>query len=283
MADVLQLVPTRIPAVQVSENGRRVWIVRLLGDDGEDIKLDDPDVVGSGYSDGQDPNSATIEVKLVARDDIQANGAHFVTPGKILEKGDDCYEEDATLVRFTLEPSETMRNGIYEGQVGLFSGGKLVKTWPVFVEIEPNLFAGPSQASGLTVWWVKAAIRDLVPSDESLLDEIEFANYEVMHAMRRAVDEFNSALPHISTRYTTENFPWREGLLNGVIYHLYEMASKLYLRDHLPYSAGGTTINDKDKYGQYAAKAAEHRDMWQPWVKATKDKINSASFWGTVG
>jgi len=209
--------------------------------------------------------------------------AGFIVEGKIIEEDDECYEEGAADVRFTIEPPEAVCHGIFEGQVGLFAGDKLIKTWPVFVEVEPNLFEIQADRGGLTVWWVKTAIRDLVPSEDALLDEVEFAAYEVQHAMRRALEDFNNALPHIRTTYTTNTFPWREQLMDGVIGHLYEAAAKLYLRDNLSYSAGGTSIDDKNKFKQYQELATMHRDRYQLWVKATKDAINAESFWGTVG
>lgn len=299
MAQMLELIPTRIPAVQVAEDGRRIWDVRLLGRDQEDIDVFDPTLLGcdprpaEAFRDGVANGAADAMVKLVARDEISrcpSTAPKFETEGRILTPADGKYEEGATIVRFVIEPSDTMCHGIYEAQIGLFAGrdtdssrAKLLYTWPVFVEIEPNLFHAQVDRGGLSVWWVKSSIRDLVASDESLLDEVEFANYEVLQAVRRAVDSFNTALPNIHQKYTTNTFQWREPLLDGVVWKLYEAAAKLYLRDHLAYAAGGTSIDDKNKYQQYQAFAQMHEKRYMEWVVTKKRELNEQTFWGVVG
>lgn len=299
MAQELQLIPTRVPAVQVAEDGRRIWDVRLLGREGEDLDIFDPRLLGcdprpsKAFEDGVANSAIDGVVKLVARDEISrdpSSAPHFETEGRILTDADPAYEPGATIVRFVIEPTDTMCHGIYEAQIGLFAGrdtenskAKLLYTWPAFVEIEPNLFKVQPDRGGLSVWWVKAAIRDLVPSDESLLDEVEFANYEILQATRRAIDTFNSALPNIDVKFTTNTFRWREPLIDGVIWKLYEMAAKLYLRDHLAYSAGGTSIDDKNKYQQYQTFAQIHERRFTEWTVTKKREINESSFWGTVG
>jgi len=46
MVQELKLIPTRIPSVSVVEKGRKIWNVRLLGDDMENLDLKDPNLTG---------------------------------------------------------------------------------------------------------------------------------------------------------------------------------------------------------------------------------------------
>lgn len=290
----LYFTPPRIPAAIVAQDGRRLWRVRLLDNDGSDFQSPEThQLTGCNmapdreFSDGAAQTSASeISVKLVARDDRTQSHIMLVEGRRVTSadlNADDEYD-DILVYEFTLEPNGTCQPGSYEGQVGLFADNKLIRVWPIFVEVEPSLFTTQKDHGGITPWWVRTAIRDLGPTEESLLTENEFANYEIIQAIRRSIDQFNETRPRLSVRYTAENWPWRETLLQGVIAKLYETAAKGYLRDHLPIRGGGSVVaEDKNKYNQYMQYAQIHDQKWQSEFMAIKHELNAGSFYGTVG
>ena len=52
------------------------------------------------------------------------------------------------------------------------------------------------------------------------------------------------------------------------------MASDSYRTNSLPYSAGGLTIDDKNKYQQYGNEAKQALAEYKEWIITTKKAIN---------
>jgi len=81
---------------------------------------------------------------------------------------------------------------------------------------------------------------------------------------------------------TTKTFPYRELWLKGIQAYLLQIAAANYRRNHLPYNAGGVSVDDKNKaraYEEYAnVTMRDFRDM----VQAKKVEINIASFSGSI-
>ena len=65
--------------------------------------------------------------------------------------------------------------------------------------------------------------------------------------------------------------------------YLYQMAARHYRRVHLPYSAAGLTVDDKNKAQEYQAIGDA---MWQEFagfVTAQKVSMNASAAIGTLG
>jgi hypothetical protein len=71
--------------------------------------------------------------------------------------------------------------------------------------------------------------------------------------------------------------------LQGIQAYLFDIAANHYRRNQLAYSAGGMSIDDKNKEQQYIAASSRMLQMFQENVKAKKIEINIAAFSGSLG
>ena len=119
--------------------------------------------------------------------------------------------------------------------------------------------------AALTEARVRLFLRDNTADDNYLLDDVEFTEDEIDAAMEACVDEWNETTPDIGV-YTYENFPYRHYWLVGTKGHLFSIAAANYARNNLTYSAGGITIDDKNKMKQYQAMADRYTNEWKQWL-----------------
>jgi hypothetical protein len=123
---------------------------------------------------------------------------------------------------------------------------------------------------------IRLHIRDSDPTDALWRGVIEFDAAEMAACIERPIRYFNEALPPLSTvKYNTANFPFRHNWLNGIVACLYEMAEISYMRVHLPYQAGGLSVDDKNKFREYGAKAREKWEDFKQWTAAMKRSMNA--------
>lgn len=159
----------------------------------------------------------------------------------------------------------------------------LLEAIPVYVEITANLAIGNNNAADpITIAEVRLELRDTCPEANILLDELEFTDAEIIHCIRKSVDEFN-AIPPLICRYNTDNFPFRSQWLKATVGHLLQIAARQYSRNNLKYSAGGTSINDKDKAQEYLVIAKELLDEWKNWAQNAKIAMNINLGFGCFG
>lgn len=121
---------------------------------------------------------------------------------------------------------------------------------------------------------VRIWLRDNDPEANLLLDDFEFTPEEIRTAMTLTVDYWNDQPPYIRN-YDYTKFPFRSKLLAGTAANLLFMAANKYRRDSLQYSAGGLTVQDKEKYQQYDAAGARLWQEYKEWVPANKRSINA--------
>lgn len=130
---------------------------------------------------------------------------------------------------------------------------------------------------------IRLHMRDSSPVDNLWLGVNEFDNVEIASCIVRPIDYFNETPPPLDFSFNTSNFPWRYNWLNGIIACLYELASLHYSRVHLPYSAGGTQVDDKNKAQEYAQVAQRKWEDFKQWVLQKKVQINAQGAYMTTG
>ena len=126
---------------------------------------------------------------------------------------------------------------------------------------------------------VRIFLRDKDPAANILLDDYEFTPEEIRTAMNITVDRWNDTPPAIY-QYDYDEFPYRSILLLGVASNLLSMAAHRYRRNSLAINAGGTSVNDQDKAGQYDQAAARLRDEYLHAIRTKKRELNSNLGWG---
>ena len=100
--------------------------------------------------------------------------------------------------------------------------------------------------------------------------------------MRLPIDEFNEKYQP-KTRYSPRSFPFRYHWLRATSGYLLEIAARGYARDRLAYSAGGVSVDDKNKMQDYMLLGKDLLAEWRQFIKETKVEMNVAQGWGSVG
>lgn len=126
---------------------------------------------------------------------------------------------------------------------------------------------------------VRMFLRDTDPDANILIDDFEFSPEEIRTAMNLAVDRWNDMPPEVA-RMDYDEFPYRSILLLGVSSYLLSMAAHRYRRNSLAVNAGGTSVNDQNKAGEYDQAAARLRDEFLHAARTKKREINSGLGWG---
>jgi len=186
-------------------------------------------------------------------------------------------------------PDDISRHpGVYMEEWALFSSdNRLIFSNQAVCFVGRGLFGISSSASQWnlgppTVSEIRLSLRDNSPDDNLLLDNVELDAAEITQAVLRPIQFWNETPPPLRPLMTTKTFPYRELWLKGIQAYLLQIAAANYRRNHLPYNAGGVSVDDKNKaraYEEYAnLTMKDFRDM----VQAKKVEINIASFSGYV-
>ena len=151
-----------------------------------------------------------------------------------------------------------------------------------YIEFMPNNFSTRSIGGPITVPEVRMDLMDMCPDANYLLDELEFTDAEVIHAMRKAVDLWNESNPPIGG-YTYDSFPYRANWLKGTAAILLRMVAHKYRRNTLRYSAGGVTVADQERAEAYMRDANRLMEEYMQWVVDKKVSINMSLGYGRIG
>lgn len=123
-------------------------------------------------------------------------------------------------------------------------------------------------------------LRDNEPDLNTLLDDYEFTSEEIRQALTYAQDYWNEQPPYIGSMDYDKN-PFRFRLLQGTVGNLLFMAANRYRRNHLPYSAGGLTVDDQNKAQSYESAGARIWEEYKQWVRMNKRSINASNGFAT--
>lgn len=268
--------PNEWPVLSLTQNALSEYTVTVRDSQGLAIPLD-------GYS-----------VCLVAKDAFGSNQVYLNAEGVV--------DVDEGTVSFSVPCADLTRSGLFLGELVVFipdeEGGSSSSVeeaatgycatdvryrLPCYVEVAPNL-ANNSQwascAGPLTIAEIRLAIRDKCVEDNFLLDNVEFSDTEIAWAIRRPVEYWNEQPPPLRPCYTPANFPYRYNWTIGVIGELLRIAGPHYERNRLRYSAGGLSVDDKDKANFYTNLGNSYIQEYREWVQRKKYSINVGQAFG---
>jgi len=237
------------------------------------------------------------ELTLQLRD---RNGVAYVIPDSATfiykfyassTRGDSTPEIEATglgtdvaagTVDFILTAQNTAKPGIYVATLVALDGDDVQVATDYWLEIAPVV--GYRSNGPLTLAELRLELRDLCPEMNELLGDFEYSDDELAHCIFRPIDEFNCAYQPV-TRYTPNTFPreYRYAWLEAAAGYALRMAATLYAREQLAYSAGGLSIDDKNKLREYTQMSRDRLAEWKSFTIHTKTKINNARGWGSLG
>ncbi len=201
----------------------------------------------------------------------------------------DCTVVDAAAgtVRATLSAALVQLAGLYEMHWAV----RNEDDEPVFVtrsllSLEHTLYAeqpfrlqktkGPP-----TIQEIRMYMRDAHAHENLLLDDVEFGDEQILDAVLSPIDTWNDALPPIRSKMTVANFPFREQWKMAIVGRLLVTAAHGYRRNHLPYQAGGTSVDDQNKEQQYLSMGLRLLEEYKQWVAGRKMALNVSRVWGS--
>lgn len=150
------------------------------------------------------------------------------------------------------------------------------------LSVERTLYGDIAQLTGPpTIGEIRLAMRDTL-LENNLLDDVEFDDAELLQAIVRPVQYWNSVPPPVAI-YTTRTFPHRHHWLLAISANLLKTAAVWYERNRLPATHGGLNVDDKNKLNPYLILAKQFEDEWRQFVTEKKVQINVGMCYGTVG
>jgi hypothetical protein len=187
------------------------------------------------------------------------------------------------LMAAEVDPQRLGGPGIYDAEMGVMAadGDYIAYSNRFFLLLEPGLFGQLPENGPPTIAEIRLALRDSSPLENELLDDsLAFDNSEIVVAMRDVVDYWNEALPPLSARFTTQNFPFRYWWKQGAKAVLFRTAAEHHRRNDVEYQAGGVSYNEHaQKAQQYDAAADAIWTEFTQWVRGRKMAINLNDGW----
>lgn len=196
----------------------------------------------------------------------------------------EAWDASAGIVRAELPEKAVERAGIYELNWAVIDeNGKVVQIDRGIMSVDKSLFAddldvvrkgeGPP-----TIQEIRMRLMDSSASENTLLDDVEFKDEQILQAILEPVRLWNETPPPIRT-FTTSNFPFRGAWMTGVMAQLHFTMAAHYRRNVLRTANGGGA--DKDKEREYMAEAQRLWGEYQAWLLNKKVSLNLRGFMGT--
>jgi len=266
---------TKRVAVSCPQGSNPVLEFVIRDQEGRPVNL-----TGFGFVDSSASSSSTPDGSVKLRmNEILSKGTEGLVEAEAVVT-----DAESGTVRVRIPKRATELSGIMGAEFGVFDrGGDLQLSNDLYVLVERSLFSTKEQSGGLpTLAEIRTYLRDHKDSN-FLLKDFEWDVAEICEAMTASISTWNSTAPRIQRRYNTANFYDPDMLIDGVMAELYMMAARHYSRDHLPYSAGGVSLDDKNKSQEYMAIGDRLQQAFVQLVKMDKARMNREAWSGTHG
>lgn len=235
------------------------------------------------FSVGSYSTPPTVEVRY--REAVGISGNLYVP-----DDGDEpSLASDGTYVLLPLPQEVKDTPGVYRFQTRVLTGeGSEAARDEGWVYVQRGMWTStgdtPADYGPPTMSEMRTALRDH-PGANRLLGEYEFDGAEVGQALVSAVQQYNNTYPVGGRNFDTTNFPvlWRRQWIDGALAFLFETAGHYQRRGHLPYAAGGVSIDDVAKEKDYVMAANLYRDRFQKFCDLEKGRQSVEAGWGSTG
>ena len=215
------------------------------------------------------------------------SGAYFIAKQQYGQATPDISKEmiisqqpESGRVRLALTAEELDRPGVLLGEIILYESDVVTRRVRCYMEVEESIQHISGHPQGMTIAEIRMAIMDRCMEDNFLLDNVEFADSQIVWAIRRPIDLWNDLPPDLRLYYTPANFPYRYYWVDGIVGELLIMAAHNYRRNRLPYSAANLSVDDKNKSKEYQTEGEKLKEQYKQWVLLTKRAININRAWG---
>ncbi len=172
-----------------------------------------------------------------------------------------CEDAKRGVVYVPYSPEFIPKPGAWLAQASVYAHGVLVKIYPFYWEVSPNLDI--HESGPITIPEVRLAMRDVCAEANFLIDSVECHKEEIIYAIRRPIEYWNEVPPPV-------------GELLGIV--------GLWLRrNDLDYSAGGLTVMDTKKWSFYIERSNALKQEYKDFVLQKKIETNIASGYNMIG
>ena len=259
----------RVRAVSVGQGtvvSPRLQLVRRGGTAPEDLSA-------WGIAPGLHPSHSDTSlpfhgVRITVRESDSSPAPWFQLVALVADAA-DAAEGTVTL---PLQACHTGCPGIWLGTAAVYQEGVRRLNFPFLYEVTPSL--EDWNASGpLTLHEIRLITGDVCADGNRLIDDVEYTDEQIAYMAKRAVDFWNEQPPPIA-HFTPATFPFRYAWSEAVVGELLRSEALRKLRDHLPYNAGGVTVDDTGKWRDYLRIGEEKLAVWRQFVGYKKRAIN---------
>lgn len=194
------------------------------------------------------------------------------------------YTEDG-IVTVPLTPKElNYNNGVWYAEFMCYADDDkkvLVQDYRAYLCVRKGMDGSTDGPNTITVMDVRLAVMDTSPEANSLLDDLEFSDMMILHAVERCVNEWNETPPGLSRTFDMTSFPFKEHLIKGAVGFLMQEVAYRYTRNRMQYSAAGLSLDTNDKGPMYIQLAQMARQEWKNFVAQKKTELNMHECFGT--
>lgn len=166
--------------------------------------------------------------------------------------------------------------GAYRGLVVMEEDGT-----PILTNTFRLMISRDGAGNAPSVEEIRLLIRDTMPAESLLLESRAFTDAEILASMERAIRYWNETPPFLGV-LSTQSFPWKHHLIEGILGQLYLVAAEDFRKNELQYSAGGLSVADKSKEQNYQRASAYHWDQYRKFVDEKKSELNAMQAWSIV-
>lgn len=268
----------------VSTTQKMAPVIELILRDGQGRPINFESCGFSSLSSGSSSSGQGGSVLFKGREVLDvSNGAFLVdTEGAFVDAA-------AGVVRVKIPSAATEAHGLVNITCGVFNqGGEMIHNTSFHLLVEKSQFGFVTAHSGTpgglpSVGQVRNRLRDNAPEDNPLLNTLEFDLSEICEAMLRCVEHWNTMQPRVRRTFNTTNFLNPAVMVDGIMGELYLLAAKHYRRNQLAYTAGGLSVDDKNKAQEYEVTGQRMLEEYLKWVKMAKIQINKEAWDGSFG
>jgi hypothetical protein len=230
------------------------------------------------------PSSPNGKVFLKGREALDtSNGAPLINV--------EAYFTNAAagVIRAKIPASATQLHQIVDINCGVVSTtGELIHLTNLYMLVDKSQFGSVVSSYGKpaglpSLAQIRTYLRDSAPEDNPLLNNFEFDVSEIVQSMVKCVEHWNTMQPTVRQTFNTNNFLNPTVLITGVMGELYFIAAKHYRRNQLAYTAGGLSVDDKNKAQEYEAIGDRMFQEYVKWCRMVKIQINKEAWDGTFG
>jgi hypothetical protein len=277
--------PILSKTVAVSTTQKMAPVIELVLRDGEGRPIN---FESCGFSSLSSSSSASANLG----GSVQFRGREIldVSNGAFLVDAEGAFVNAAAgVVRVKIPATATEAHGLIDITCGVFNAsGEMIHNTSFYLLVERSQFGSVTANAGVPaglppVSQIRIHLRDSAPEDNPLLNTLEFDLSEICESMLHCVEHWNTMQPKVRRTYNTTNFLNPTVMIDGIMGELYLLAAKHYRRNQLAYSAGGLSVDDKNKAQEYEVIGERMLQEYLKWVRMTKIQINKEAWDGSFG